>query len=75
METVLVAEMYLPIEKPSVAFAPWLSRLNSEEHGERGEGEWSSEGGCHMIGSKKRSFAPLIHVSLEDLVPHNHSAC
>ena len=37
METILVAEMYLPIEKPSVAFAPWLSRLKSEEHDEREE--------------------------------------
>jgi len=38
METVLVAEIYLLIEKPFVSFAPWLSRLKSEEHGERGEG-------------------------------------
>ncbi len=37
METVLVAEMYLPIEKPFVSFAPLLSRLKSEEHGEREE--------------------------------------
>jgi hypothetical protein len=25
-----------------------------------------------MMGSKERSFAPLIHVSLEDLVPQDH---
>ena len=25
-----------------------------------------------MMGSKKRNFAPLIHVSLEELVPHDH---
>jgi hypothetical protein len=38
METVLAAEIYFPIEKPSVSFAPWLSRLKSEAHGEREEG-------------------------------------
>src|ERR1700693_1763121 len=25
-----------------------------------------------MMGSKERHFAPLIHVSLEELVPHDH---
>ena len=25
-----------------------------------------------MMGSKERSFAPLIHVSLEELVPLDH---
>src|SRR5437016_6616164 len=25
-----------------------------------------------MMGTKERSFAPLIHVSLEELVPHDH---
>jgi transposase len=25
-----------------------------------------------MMGSKQRAFAPLIHVSLEELVPHDH---
>jgi hypothetical protein len=25
-----------------------------------------------MMGLKERSFAPLIHVSLEELVPHDH---
>jgi hypothetical protein len=25
-----------------------------------------------MMGSKQRDFAPLIHVSLEDLVPQDH---
>jgi hypothetical protein len=25
-----------------------------------------------MMGMKKRRFAPLIHVSLEELVPHDH---
>src|SRR5205809_7325060 len=25
-----------------------------------------------MIGKKERSFAPLINVSLEELVPHDH---
>ena len=25
-----------------------------------------------MMGTKERSFAPLIHVSLEDLVPADH---
>jgi hypothetical protein len=25
-----------------------------------------------MMGSKERYFAPLIQVSLEDLVPHDH---
>jgi hypothetical protein len=25
-----------------------------------------------MMGSKQRAFAPLIHVSLEDLVPADH---
>jgi transposase len=25
-----------------------------------------------MMGSKARSFAPLINVSLEELVPHDH---
>ncbi len=25
-----------------------------------------------MMGTKKRSFAPLIKVSLEELVPHDH---
>src|SRR6188472_4043889 len=25
-----------------------------------------------MMGSKERSFAPLIHISAEDLVPHDH---
>ena len=25
-----------------------------------------------MIGSKKRSFAPLVNVSLEELVPQDH---
>jgi hypothetical protein len=25
-----------------------------------------------MLGSKQRHFAPLINVSLEELVPHDH---
>ena len=25
-----------------------------------------------MMGTKERSFAPLIHRSLEELVPHDH---
>jgi hypothetical protein len=25
-----------------------------------------------MMGTKERSFAPLVHVSLEELVPHDH---
>ena len=25
-----------------------------------------------MLGTKRRSFAPLIQVSLEELVPHDH---
>jgi transposase len=25
-----------------------------------------------MMGAKQRAFAPLIHVSLEELVPHDH---
>ena len=25
-----------------------------------------------MMGKKERQFAPLIHVSLEELVPHDH---
>ncbi len=25
-----------------------------------------------MIGTKERSFAPLMHVSLEELVPYDH---
>jgi len=25
----------------------------------------------HMMGKKERSFAPLVKVSLEELVPHN----
>jgi hypothetical protein len=25
-----------------------------------------------MMGTKERHFAPLMHVSLEELVPHNH---
>jgi hypothetical protein len=25
-----------------------------------------------MVGSKQRQFAPLIHISLEDLVPADH---
>jgi hypothetical protein len=25
-----------------------------------------------MMGSKERHFAPLMHVSLEELVPHDH---
>lgn len=25
-----------------------------------------------MMGTKQRNFAPLIHVSLEELVPHDH---
>jgi hypothetical protein len=37
METVLVAEIYFPLEKLSVLFTPWLNQLNSEEHGEREE--------------------------------------
>lgn len=33
---------------------------------------WASEEDCQMMGSKQRNFAPLIHLSLEELVPHNH---
>jgi len=28
-----------------------------------------------MMGTKQRSFAPLVNASLEDLVPQDHSAC
>jgi len=28
-----------------------------------------------MMGNKERHFAPLINVSVEQLVPQDHSAC
>src|SRR5436189_6251013 len=47
--------------------------LKSEADGGRTERVFSRlRGASLMMGTKERSFAPLIHVSLEELVPPDH---
>jgi transposase len=57
----------------STYFASHRNVLKSEADGGRKERVFSRlRGASMMMGTKERSFAPLIQVSLEELVPQDH---